>query len=64
MAPIGAFARAKGEQVIVHRCLACGLERHNRVAADDNVYAVMRLPVLRSPIVVPQADRVAVAQAG
>jgi hypothetical protein len=59
MAPVGAFARAKGEQVIVHRCLACGLERHNRVAADDNVYVVMRLPVLQSPIVGPQTDRAA-----
>ena len=43
MAPIGVFHRPKGEQVLLHRCLGCGLERHNRVAADDNPLAVLRL---------------------
>jgi hypothetical protein len=46
MAPIGVFVRAKGEQAIVHRCLGCGFERHCRVAADDDIAAVMRLPVV------------------
>jgi hypothetical protein len=46
MAPAGLFARPDGEQALVHRCLACGLERHNRVAADDNPLAVLRLPLL------------------
>jgi hypothetical protein len=46
MAPVGACARPDGEQEIVHRCNACGLERRNRVAADDDVYAVMRLPLV------------------
>ncbi len=46
MAPVGLFLRATGEQVIVHRCLGCGFERHNRVAADDSVVAVMRLPLV------------------
>jgi hypothetical protein len=44
MAPVGTFHRPKGEQVIVHRCLGCGIERHNRVAADDNIIACLRLP--------------------
>lgn len=44
MAPVGTFNRPKGEQVILHRCLGCGLERHNRVAADDNPVALLRLP--------------------
>lgn len=44
MAPVGVFARPKGEQVVLHRCLGCGLERHNRVAADDNSLALLRLP--------------------
>lgn len=44
MEPVGVFARPSGEQVILHRCLGCGLERHNRVAADDNPLAVLRLP--------------------
>jgi hypothetical protein len=46
MAPAGVFTRPKGEQVIVHRCLGCGFERWCRVAADDNVVAMMRLPLL------------------
>jgi hypothetical protein len=48
MAPIGAFVRPKGEHVLVHRCLTCGVERHNRIAADDNFELVLRLPVLAS----------------
>ena len=47
MAPVGAFMRAKGEHAIVHRCLGCGFERHNRVAADDDFAAVMRLPIVQ-----------------
>ena len=43
MAPVGLFARPNGEQVILHRCLGCGFERRNRVAADDSAYAVMQL---------------------
>jgi hypothetical protein len=44
MAPIGTFFRPKGEQVVLHRCNGCGLERHNRVAADDDPLALLRLP--------------------
>jgi hypothetical protein len=44
MAPIGVFYRPKGEQVVVHRCLGCGFERHNRVAADDNLLLLAELP--------------------
>jgi hypothetical protein len=43
MEPIGAFARPGGEQVIVHRCRGCGIERHNRVAADDSLHVLLRL---------------------
>ncbi len=46
MAAVGLFARPSGEQVIVHRCLGCGFERYNRVAADDNPLAVMQLPLV------------------
>jgi RNHCP domain-containing protein len=48
MAPIGVFARPGGEQVVLHRCLGCGFERHNRVAADDDASVIMRLPVVRA----------------
>ena len=44
MAPVGAFTRPKGEHVLVHRCLACGLERHCRIAGDDDFELVLGLP--------------------
>ncbi len=43
MEPIGTFARSNGEQMVVHRCGGCGAERHNRIAADDNPIALLRL---------------------
>lgn len=43
MEPIGVFHRANGEQMVVHRCLGCDAERHNRIAADDNLVTLMRL---------------------
>jgi hypothetical protein len=46
MMPVGAFVRPKGEHVLVHRCLGCGLERHNRIAADDDFSLILRLPLL------------------
>ncbi len=46
MEPLGAFVRPKGEHVLVHRCLSCGFERHNRIAADDDFDLVLTLPVL------------------
>ncbi|HZQ38117.1 MAG TPA: RNHCP domain-containing protein [Dehalococcoidia bacterium] len=46
MPPIGVFVRPKGEHVLVHRCLGCGLERHNRIAADDDFALILRLPLI------------------
>ncbi|WP_165423319.1 RNHCP domain-containing protein [Ktedonosporobacter rubrisoli] len=46
MQPIGTFQRAKGEYVLVHRCLGCGFERFNRIAADDDFELVLSLPTL------------------
>lgn len=46
MAPIGVFVRADGEYSLVHRCLSCGVERHNRIAADDCFDLVLELPDL------------------
>jgi hypothetical protein len=48
MEPIGRFQRAKGEYVIVHRCLGCEFERFNRIAADDDFELVMSLAELPS----------------
>ena len=47
MAPVGAFTRPNGEHVIVHRCLTCGFERHNRIAADDDFELVLALPLVK-----------------
>ena len=44
MAPVATFRRPKGEEVIVHRCERCGLERHNRLAADDSLLVLRTLP--------------------
>ena len=46
MQPIGSFQRRNGEHVLVHRCLGCGFERYNRIAADDNFDLVLALPLL------------------
>jgi len=44
MEPIGNFQRRKGEYVLVHCCLDCGLERFNRIAGDDDFDLVLALP--------------------
>ena len=44
MAPVAAFTRPNGEHALVHRCLGCGFERHNRIATDDDFEAVLALP--------------------
>ena len=61
MEPTGAYTRTKGEHVIVHRCHACGLERHNRIAADDDFQLVLQLP-LAEPRSTPRAVRRALEQ--
>jgi hypothetical protein len=44
MAPIGFFIRPNGEYALIHRCLGCGVHRHNRIAADDDFDLVCALP--------------------
>jgi hypothetical protein len=44
MPAIGVAFRPDGEQLVVHCCNGCGIERQNRVAADDNPAALLRLP--------------------
>jgi hypothetical protein len=46
MEPIGQFTRPKGEHVLLHRCLGCGFERHNRIAGDDDFEKVTALPAV------------------
>ena len=44
MPAVGVAFRGNGEQLVVHRCNGCGIERQNRVAADDNPIALLHLP--------------------
>jgi hypothetical protein len=46
MPAAGVFTRRDGEQMLLHVCSGCGVERRNRIAADDNMVTLMRLPVL------------------
>ena len=50
MEPVGSFVRGKGEHVVVHRCLGCGFQRHNRIAGDDDYERVLSLPSLKPRI--------------
>lgn len=49
MAPVAVFTRPNGEYVLIHRCLGCGFERYNRIAADDNFERVLALPEVQMP---------------
>jgi RNHCP domain-containing protein len=49
MPAIGVAFRADGEQMLVHRCNGCGIERQNRIAADDDPVVVMRLTPVSLP---------------
>jgi len=46
MEPLGTFQRRNGEYALVHRCLGCGFERFNRIAADDDLPLALSLPSL------------------
>jgi hypothetical protein len=50
MEPIAIWVQPRGEWSIVHRCLGCGELRCNRIAGDDNEFALASLaarPVAR-----------------
>lgn len=50
MEPIAIWVQPRGEWSIVHRCASCGGLRCNRIAADDNEFALASLaarPVAR-----------------
>jgi hypothetical protein len=55
MAPAGVFQRRTGEEMLVHRCLSCGVERQNRVAADDDPHRLRAL----TPVAPPHGQRAA-----
>ncbi len=43
MEPIAVWVRRDGEWAIVHRCRTCGAIRTNRIAGDDDEWALMSL---------------------
>jgi hypothetical protein len=43
MEPIAVWVKRDGEWAIVHRCATCGVLRTNRVAGDDDAWAMMAL---------------------
>ena len=45
MAPIAICVRDDGEWALVHRCSSCAAVSVNRIAGDDNAFALMRLAV-------------------
>jgi hypothetical protein len=61
MPAIGVAYRTNGEQMVIHRCNGCGIERRNRVAADDNSLALLRLPPLAAVQSEEEIEEVAIA---
>lgn len=45
MEPIGIVSR-RNEDVLIHRCLGCGKEDPNRIAADDNPVLLEEMPII------------------
>ena len=43
MEPIAIWVQPRGEWSIVHRCESCGELRSNRIAGDDNEFALASL---------------------
>jgi len=52
MQPIAIWGKRDGEWSILHRCERCGVIRANRIAADDDETALLKLalfPVTKLP---------------
>ena len=48
MEPLGLTLKRNGELMIVHKCLGCGKMSSNRIAGDDNTYAIISLLEINS----------------
>lgn len=46
MPAIGKIYKPDGEEVLIHKCKKCGVERKNRIAGDDDFELVEKLLVL------------------
>ena len=49
MPAVATYFKPDGEQMILHRCNGCDIERGNRIGADDNELALAVLPVVPPP---------------
>lgn len=51
MEPVAVYVRSGGEWAIIHRCSECGVLKQNRIAGDDNEWALLALATrpLQSP---------------
>ena len=45
MEPVAIWVRQKGEWALVHRCEKCGTFGSNRIAGDDNQFALLSIAV-------------------
>jgi len=61
MPAVGVAYRPNGEQMVVHRCNGCGIERRNRVAADDHPLALLRLPPVTTGRIKEEEEEMAIA---
>ena len=61
MPAVGVAYRPNGEQMVVHRCNGCGIERRNRVAADDHPLALLRLPPVATGRIEEEEEETAIA---
>ena len=50
MEPISVYTKRTGEYVLVHKCLSCGIIRHNRAASDDDFDKILSLSTRPCPI--------------
>lgn len=50
MSPIGKVYKQNGEEMLVHKCVKCGVEIKNRVAGDDSIEVIASLPELDSSL--------------
>lgn len=47
MEPVGKTYKKDGEEMVVHKCLKCGITSKNRIAGDDSFEGVEKLAVVQ-----------------
>ena len=46
MEPVAIWCRPGGEWALIHRCTACGMLKANRIAGDDNEFALLQIAAM------------------